>query len=57
MKKLYLMVTCILILCMFSKDTFAQTETDTTFSYQMNYIFMNVDKFKSSLWNSSGLRH
>lgn len=31
---------------MFSNYTFAQTETDTTFFTQMNYIFAHVDKSK-----------
>lgn len=31
----------------FCNLSFAQTETDTTFSNQMNYIFANVDKTKT----------
>jgi hypothetical protein len=44
MKKFYLMFISILMICLFSKNSFAQTETDTTFFTQMNYIFAHVDK-------------
>lgn len=47
MKKFYLMFTSILMICLFSKNSIAQTETDTTFFTQMNYIFANVDKTKT----------
>ncbi len=47
MKRLYLWFTGIIVLCLFCENTFAQTETDTTFSNQMNYIFVNVDKTKT----------
>ncbi len=34
------------MICLYCQNTFGQTETDTTFSNQMNYIFANVDKTK-----------
>jgi len=40
------MFTGIFIICLFSKHAFAQSETDTTFFTQMNYVFANVDKSK-----------
>ena len=46
MEKFYKTFTGIFILCLFGKISFAQTETDTTFFTQMNYIFANVDKSK-----------
>ena len=47
MKKFYLWFTGIIVLCLVCENIFAQTETDTTFSNQMNYIFANVDKTKT----------
>ena len=47
MKKLCLWFTGIIILCLFCENIFAQTETDTTFFTQMNYIYTNVDKSKT----------
>lgn len=44
MKKIYLMLMSIFTLCSFS--SYSQTETDTTFFTQMNYIFANLDKSK-----------
>ncbi len=38
-------VTAIAILSFYT-SLFAQTETDTTFAAQMNYIFAHVDKTK-----------
>ena len=48
MKKLYKCLALILIstLLFFSKSSMAQTETDTTFYTQVNYIFAHVDKSK-----------
>jgi hypothetical protein len=45
MKKLYLIVR-IFIICLLWQCTYAQTEIDTTFFTQMNYIFAHVDKSK-----------
>lgn len=46
MKKFYL-VLAYLISCIFSQNSFAQTETDTTFFTQMNYIFAHLDRSKT----------
>ncbi len=46
MKKLCLWFTGVIILCLFCENISAQTETDTTFFTQMNYIFSHVDKSK-----------
>lgn len=46
MKKFYLLYPGLFLLCLFTKNAFSQTETDTTFYTQMNYIFSNVDKSK-----------
>jgi hypothetical protein len=48
MKKIYT-ATAVVIIAMqllFYHSSFAQTETDTTFFTQMNYIFANLDKSK-----------
>ena len=46
MKKLYLFLITLITLCLFCENISAQTETDTTFFTQMNYIFAHVDKTK-----------
>jgi hypothetical protein len=47
MKKHCLWLIGTIMLCLVCENIFAQTETDTTFSTQMNYIFANVDKTKT----------
>lgn len=46
MKKIQHLFVCVLFSLIAFNSVFAQTETDTTFSTQMNYIFSNLDKTK-----------